>query len=125
MQRDKLLLLVKLYNLGCVLACSSVPCRYFLSKTLFFQTSTPTIFRSPRTLAHRLSLGLPFGLFSNVGIQLVIFLVIRCSSILCICPNHPSLFAFICLAIFCFRIILSNSSLFRNLHDASGLLTGP
>jgi hypothetical protein len=56
---------------------------------------------------------------------LVIFLVIRCSSILCICPNHPSLFAFTCRTIFCFLIILSNASLFRNLHAASGLLTGP
>jgi hypothetical protein len=64
-------------------------------------------------------------LLNNVGIHLVIFLVIRCSSILCICPNHPSLFAFICRTIFCFLIILSNSSLFRNFHAASGFLTGP
>ena len=83
-----LLLLIKLYNPGLVLACSSIPCQYFLSKTLFSQSSTPTIFRSPHTLSHHLSLGLPFGLFSNVGIQLVILLVIRRSSILCTCPKH-------------------------------------
>jgi hypothetical protein len=60
------LFLIKLYNPRWVLACSSIPCQYFLSKTLFFQSSTPTIFRSPRTLSHHLSLGLPFGLFNNV-----------------------------------------------------------
>jgi hypothetical protein len=56
---------------------------------------------------------------------LVIFLVIWCSSIFCIWPNHPSLFVFICCTIFCFLIILSHSSLFHNLQAASGLLTGP
>jgi hypothetical protein len=40
-------------------------------------------------------------MFNKVGIQLVIFLVIRCFSILCTCPNHPSLFVFICRTIFC------------------------
>ena len=88
------------------MACSSIPCQYFLSKTLFFQSSTSTILRSPLTLSHHLTLGLPFGLFNNVGIQLVIFLFVPCSPILCIYPNHPSLFAFICRTIFCFLIIL-------------------
>jgi hypothetical protein len=91
----------------------------------FFQSSTPTIFRSPHILSHHLPLGLPFGLINNVGIQLVTFLVTQCSSILCICPNHPNLFAFTCRTIFCFLIILPNSLLFRNLHYASRLLTGP
>jgi hypothetical protein len=43
----------------------------------FFHSSTPAIFRSPHTLSHHLLLGLPFGVFNNVGIKLVIFLVIR------------------------------------------------
>jgi hypothetical protein len=96
----------------------------FCQNHTFSKSSTPTIFRSPHKLSHHLPVGLPFGVFNNVGIQLVIFLVIRCS-ILCICLNHPSLLAFIRRTIFSFLIILSNSSLFHNLHDASGLLTGP
>jgi hypothetical protein len=36
---------------------------FFLSKTLSFQSSTPTIFTSPRTLSSHLSSGPPFGLF--------------------------------------------------------------
>jgi hypothetical protein len=47
---------------------------------------------------------------------LVIFLAIGCSSILCTCPNHPSLFACICRTIFCFLITVFKSSLFRNLR---------
>jgi hypothetical protein len=55
---------------------------FFQSKTLFFHSGTPIIFKSSRTLSGHLSLGLPFGLFNNVGVQLVIFVVIRYSSIL-------------------------------------------
>jgi hypothetical protein len=53
---------------------------FFLSKTLFFQSRTPITSKSFRTLSGHLSLRLPFGLFNNVGAQLVLFLVIRCSS---------------------------------------------
>jgi hypothetical protein len=39
-------------------------------------------------------LGLPAGLFPS-GFQLVSFLIILSSSILCMCPNHHSLCALI------------------------------
>jgi hypothetical protein len=77
-----LLLLFKLYNPGSVLACSNNSCHFFQSKALFFQSSTPIIFKSSRTLSSDASLGLPFDLFNNVGVQVGIFLVIQRSSIL-------------------------------------------
>jgi hypothetical protein len=56
-------------------------------------------------------LGLPAGLFPN-GFQLVRFLNILSSSILCMCPNHLSLCALIQRTIFTAPVKVSNSQLF-------------
>jgi hypothetical protein len=70
-----------------------------------------------------LFLGLPAGLFQN-GFQLVSFLTILSSSILCMCPNHLSLCALIQRTIFTPPVKVSNSQ-FVLILQLSRSLTGP